>query len=134
MAKFVEAKLKGDIDARLVALEKAVQEKVLISGVASMAKVIYEEVQLNASPPKLGRKTGNLLAAIYRVFSPELSTDARKTYRISWNHRKAPHGHLLEFGTKRAPAYPFLRPSFARIGAAIQAGQERMRERLKEIS
>jgi HK97 gp10 family phage protein len=55
-------------------------------------------------------------------------------YRVSWNKKKAPHGHLIEFGTSRTPAYPFIRPAFDHIGRAIKAGQERMSERLGEVT
>jgi HK97 gp10 family phage protein len=134
MADFVEAKLAGNLEADIAKFEADVKEKVMFSGVAAMAKVIYDEVKLNASPPRLGKKTGNLEASIYRAYSPEKSSDAVKTYNISWNKRKAPHGHLVEFGTSRAPAHPFVRPAFARINEAIEAGKQRMSERLNEVS
>jgi len=130
MADFVEAKLNGDFEADLSKFEKVIQEKVLFSGAAAMGRVIYDEVKLNASPPRLGRKTGNLFDAIYWAYSPEKSTDSQKTYRVSWNKRKAPHGHLIEFGTSRAPAHPFLRPAFSRVNEAIRIGKERMAERM----
>jgi HK97 gp10 family phage protein len=127
---FVEAKLNFNFEADLGKFEKLVQEKVAFSGAAAMAGVIYEEVKLNAAPPRLGRKTGNLAAAIYQVYSPEKSNADLKTYRVSWNKKKAPHGHLVEFGTARAPAHPFVRPAFSRIRAAIEAGKENMAKRL----
>lgn len=132
MANFVEAKLDGDLEFDLSKFEKVVTDKVLFSGAATMGRVIYDEVKLNASPPRLGRKTGNLEAAIYWVYSPEKSTETLKTYRISWNKKKAPHGHLIEFGTSRAPAHPFVRPAFSRINEAIAQGKARMAERLAE--
>lgn len=130
MAEFVEAKLNGDLELDLSKFEKAVQEKVLFSGAAEMASVMAAEVRLNASPPRLGRKTGKLSSSIYWAYSPERSSDEQKTYRISWNKRTAPHGHLLEFGTSRAPAHPFLRPAFSRVNEAIAKGKERMAQRL----
>lgn len=133
MDRFVEARLDGDFEADLARFEKSVQEKVLFAGAAEMASVIAAEVRLNASPPRLGRKTGNLQNAIYWAFSPEKSTDTQKTYRISWNKRKAPHGHLIEFGTSRAPAHPFVRPAFDRVGAAIGRGIALMRKRMSEL-
>lgn len=130
MANFVEGKLSGDFEADLSKFEKDIQEKVLFSGAAAMGRVIYDEVKLNASPPRLGRKTGNLSNAIYWAFSPEKSSDSQKTYRVSWNKSKAPHGHLLEFGTSKMPAHPFLRPAFSRVNEAIRIGKERMAERM----
>jgi HK97 gp10 family phage protein len=130
MANSIDVKLAGDLEGSLDRFEKAVQEKVLFSGVAAMAQVVYDEAKGNAERNK---KSGLLHSAIYRVYSPEKSGDAVKTYRVSWNKKKAPHGHLIEFGTSRAPAYPFIRPAFDHIGRAIKAGQERMSERLGEV-
>lgn len=130
--KFAEAKLNGDFEADLSKFEKTIQEKVLFSGAAEMGSFLAAEVRLNASPPRLGRKTGNLSAAIYWAYSPERSTEGKKTYRISWNARKAPHGHLIEFGTSRAPAHPFVRPAFGKVHEAIEKGLARMSQRMKE--
>jgi HK97 gp10 family phage protein len=123
----IETKLTGDLAGDLSRFEKAVQEKVLFSGVAAMASVMYEEARANVPV-----KSGLLKSHIYRAYSPEKSTDQSKTYRISWNKRLAPHGHLIEFGTSRAPAYPFIRPAFDHVGEAIKAGQARMEQRLDE--
>lgn len=117
-----------DLGAALDNFEKSINEKVVFSGVAAMAKVMYDEALLNVP-----MKSGLLKSAIYRVYSPEKSTAAKKTYRISWNKSKAPHGHLVEFGTSRAPANPFIRPAFDKVNQAIEAGKERMAQRLDEI-
>ncbi len=127
MAINIETKLTGDLAGDLARFEKKIQEKVLFSGVAAMANVVYEAARENVPV-----KTGLLKSHIYRAYSPERSTDESKTYRISWNKRLAPHGHLIEFGTSRAPAYPFMRPAFDRVGEAIKAGQERMAQKLDE--
>ena len=117
----IESKLTGDIAPGLEELAKNVQEKVLMTGVAAMAKVIYDEVLQNVPV-----KSGTLKASIYRVYSPERSSDQRKTYRVSWNKKKAPHGHLVEFGTSRAPAHPFIRPAFDHVNEAIRQGTASM--------
>lgn len=62
----------------------------------AMAQVLYDRVKLNVS--KIGKVTGNLDSSIYQKFSPELSTEGKSVYNISWNHLKAPHGHLVENG------------------------------------
>ena len=127
MTNFINSKLSGDIVGDLARFEHKVKETVLFAGVAAMAKAQYDQVKAKAEAHK---KTGLLSSAIYRVYSPEKSTDSVKTYRISWNKSKAPHGHLIEFGTSRAPAYPFVRPAFDHIQAAIKIGQERMKQQL----
>lgn len=121
----VNTKLSGDLSGSLDKFAKDVRDKVLFSGVAAMAGVIYEAARTNAQANK---KTGLLQDSIYRVYSPEKSGDESKLYRISWNKKKAPHGHLIEFGTSRAPAYPFMRPAFDRVNEAIAAGKARMAE------
>ncbi len=108
---------------------KNIREEVAFSGVAAMARVLQDEAR--AQVPVM---TGQLRAAIYRVYSPEQSDENLKTYRISWNRRKAPHGHLIEFGTSRAPAQPFMRPAYEnKIDEAIAEGKARMAERLAEV-
>jgi len=136
----IETKLSGDLVAAMDAYEAKITNSVIMSGVAAMARVIYDEVKLNTSgqrahgkpldPP--GVKTGTLDASIYRVYSPERSGDGFKTYRVSVNKSKAPHWYLIEFGWSRASAHPYLRPAFDHIEAAIKAGQARMATRLME--
>lgn len=126
----VNSKLTGDMADGLDKFAKDIREKVLFSGVAAMAKVIYDEVVSNAEANK---KTGLLQSAIYRVYSPEKSGDDSKLYRISWNKRKAPHGGLIEYGTSRSPAYPFVRPAFDHMDAAIASGKASMAAKIGEL-
>lgn len=123
------SKLSGDLSGALDKFEKSTQEKVLFSGVATMASVIYDEARANVPV-----KEGTLKDAIYRVYSKDKSTDSKKTYHVSWNKTKAPHGHLIEFGTSRAPAYPFIRPAFDHVGRAIEVGKERMAQAMDEVT
>lgn len=60
------------------------------------AQVLYDEVRRNVGA--IPQKTGNLGRSIYQVFSQDHSGEGRATYHVSWNHRKAPHGQLVEFG------------------------------------
>ena len=120
------------------------------------AQVLYDEVKRNVA--RLKRKTGNLERAIYQAFSPDNSVEGRVTYHVSWNRRKAPHGHLVEFGhlqryevsfdpnTKRftthkdrplpAPkqiaAKPFVRPAMAKFPQALEAAKEELFKRLDQ--
>ena len=129
MMKFDTRQLTG-LQAKLAAFGAAIKTEVAIEGAAGMAVVIYDEVKLNAERNK---KSGLLHGAIYRVYSPEKSTATSKLYRVSWNKKKAPHGHLVEFGTSTAPAHPFLRPALSKLNDAIAAGQARMAKKLTEI-
>lgn len=60
------------------------------------AQVFYDKAKANAT--RLGRVTGNLAASIYQVYSRDNSPKGVAQYHISWNHKKAPHGHLVEYG------------------------------------
>ena len=146
----VNTKLSGDLYGSLDKFAKDVREKVLFSGVAAMAQVIYDEARAQVpvsteghwfhgtSFKKNGTKywfePGTLKGAIYRVYSPEKSSDESKLYRVSWNHTKAPYGYMVEFGTSRAPAHPFMRPASDKMGSAIAAGMERMKAKIGEIN
>ena len=107
-------------------------------------------------------KNGVLRNSIYLAYRPAYSDDAKVTYRISWNAKKAPHGHLIEFGhwqtnvryegrdgrwytgaplkqPKWVPAHPFIRPAL--VGSAAMAtnamiarGRARLPELLAEYS
>ena len=58
-------------------------------------------------------ESGSLQRAIYHVHSKENSNDSgRNTYHVSWNWKKAPYGYMVEFGTVKARAHPFLRPAY----------------------
>lgn len=133
----VEAKLEGDLTAGLDRLLRPQAEDVIYSGAAAMARVIYAEVKLNTSgvKPKMpGIVTGNLNESIYWAKDTNLSTPNKAVYAISWNKAKAPHGHLLEFGTSRMQAYPFVRPAADKMNEAIKQGVARMKVRFAELS
>ena len=131
----IESKFK-DVDdlGGLDKFESRIKQSVLFSGVAAMANVMYEEVKTNASKHV---KTGLLLSAVYRAYSPESSNDDRKVYKVSvrkGGKGGAPHWHFLEYGTSRQRARPFIRPAFDKIQSAIEAGTKRMSERLDELT
>lgn len=54
---------------------------------------------------------GSLRDSIYQVYSKANSNEAKATYHVSWNRTKAPYAWMVEFGTSRAPAHPFMRPA-----------------------
>lgn len=124
----VDVRVTDGLSASLDRFAKDVQEKVLFSGAAAMASFMQDEVK-----SRVPVKTGLLQSAIYRAYSPERSTDEVKVYRISWNKAKAPHGQLVEFGTSRAAAQPFMRPAADRMQDAIRVGQSRMAARIREL-
>lgn len=101
------------LDAYLDSLGDAAEEARRPAAQAG-AQVLYEEVERNVAG--LGRKTGKLAGSIYQKFSPEKSVDGKAVYNISWNAKKAPHGHLVEYGYLQRYRYrpdgmgPMVRP------------------------
>lgn len=91
----IAADLSG-LDAMLGQLEQGAAQAIRPAAQAA-AQVFYDRVKTNVQA--LGRETGNLDKSIYQAFSPENSTDGQRAeYHVSWNHKVAPHGHLVEFG------------------------------------
>ncbi len=88
------------------------------------AQVIYDEARRLAPVSKYAHmfhgthgvygpySPGSLRDAIYQVFSKDNSSESKATYHISWNAKKAPYAWMVELGTSRAPAHPFLRPAY----------------------
>lgn len=111
------------------------------------AQVFYDEVKRRVPRSKKGHwfhgtsfkingkkywfDAGSLSAAVYQVFSNDKSGPGRATYHVAWNHKKAPYGFMVEFGTSRAPAHPFLRPAIAKAGEVEAAIRERYMAELR---
>ena len=145
----------GSFDASLVALEQDVGNAIRPAAQAG-SQVLYNEVKKNAEA--LGRHSGKLARAIYQAFSKDNSDPGlRAAYHVSWNAKKAPHGHLVEYGyvqkyqvivdkngnfvtlknrrlktPKQIPAHPFLRPAQAKMGEALAAAEAEFYRYLNE--
>jgi len=138
----IDVKLSGDLERALAKLDEKMRGEVLVSAAAAMARPVYERLRENASPERMnraggrrehGRNPGTLQSAVYRTLSESRSDADRKAYHVGVNKGKAPHWHFLEYGTSRQPAYPFIRPAYDdKIGEAIKAGTERMKERFED--
>lgn len=83
------------IDDILAELGDAVEDAVRPAAQAA-AEVLYAEVKRNVAG--IGRLSGRLASSIYQAYSADESAPGKATYHISWNAKKAPHGHLLEYG------------------------------------
>ena len=137
-------KIKFDpkgLDAGLDQLAAGADECVRPAAQAG-AQVLYDEVLARVPVAKRDRTTksgriiarGALKASIYQAYSQDNSGEGRATYHVSWNYKKAPHGHLVEFGTSRAPAHPFLRPSYdARANDALQAANAKWKAGMQQV-
>jgi hypothetical protein len=140
--KFDPSQMLAGLDEKVEKAKQAVRP-----AAQAGAQVYYNEVTLNVS--RIGKVTGNLAASIYQVYSKDNSTPTKATYHISWNAKKAPHGHLVEFGhlmtrkayigsdgkwytskelldnPKQVGARPFVRPAYSRAQEALQVGYSR---------
>ena len=118
------------------------------------AQVLYDNVKQNVN--RIGKVTGNLSNSIYQVYSERQSTEGKAVYEVSWNPRKAPHGHLVEYGhvkkyavymgsdgkwytNKNKPvppvqiaAQPFMRPAISKFNEAMDAVKDRLIEELNK--
>lgn len=90
--------LKCDVADLLRTLERDEQALVGAARPAAQAaaQVVYDCVQGNVAA--LGRVTGKLADSIYQVYSGDNSGPGHAVYHVSYNHRKAPHGFLVEYG------------------------------------
>lgn len=108
-------------------------------GAQAGAQVIYDAARTNVPVSSKGHffhgtsyklngtkyyfEPGSLRDAIYQVYS-DRSTEKKAEYHIAWNHQKVPYGFMVEYGTSRAPAHPFLGPA---IHDNAQRAQQAMR-------
>lgn len=93
--------LRSDVQAKLNTIIQNIGERAgqaIRPAAQAGAEVLYRAVRQNV----VGRptsKTGNLQAGIYQVYSKDNSVDKHAAeYHVSWNAKKAPHGHLVEYG------------------------------------
>jgi hypothetical protein len=165
MADGIHAKTDlSSVQAGLVKLAGPLRESLARSMAVAGGKVLRDEAKLLAP---VGTEEGGsihpgaLRDAIYLAFKGSGSTGKDIRYSVSWNAKKAPHGHLIEFGhwqpyvvakipggygggyyttkVKKdvptwTPAHPFLRPALDIAGGrALTAMVERGKQRLPEL-
>ena len=113
----VRAKVdKANLAAQVQAMEQRFRDAIRPASYAG-AQVYYREVKMHVP-----RDSGLLADSIYMAHSEDNSTPGmHETYHVSWNKKRAPHGHLQEFGTSRMAARPFLRPAYEAAKGRAQA-------------
>lgn len=92
-------KMEFDLSVMLEGIE-GLEKKVTSAvrpAIQAGAQVYYDGMKARVA--QIGKVSGNLDDAIYQKYSSERSRKGESAeYHISWNGRKAPHGHLVEFG------------------------------------
>lgn len=113
-------------------------ESAIRPAVLAGAQVYVDEVKIRAFrggsirylKGKRKRLAGLLAQSIYKAYDEKKSNTQTAVYEVSWNKRKAPHGHLVEFGTSKNPKHPFLRPAYDAVRAEAEAV---INEKLQEV-
>lgn len=78
-------------------------------------------------------KPGNLRDSIYQVYSRDNSHETKAQYHVSFNFKKAPYGFMVEYGTSKAPAHPFIRPAMDLAPVAQDAMRNEVLKRIDEV-
>lgn len=144
-ASFDFSKISAKLDEIVVAAKEGTR-----TAAQAGAQVFYDEMRARVPVSdnahffygRNSRKTGvryyfepgNLKNSIYQYRLRYYDDGGKTTYVISWNKLKAPYGHMVEFGTSRAPAHPFLRPTYdAAQGTAVKTVKEVMAQQIKKV-
>ena len=78
-------------------LKESLARRMLVEGGVLLRDAAKGNARMAAN--KEGVDVRGLLAkSIYLVFDNDASNENSYTYKISWNSKMAPHGHLVEFG------------------------------------
>ena len=147
-------KVSLDADALLSGLDALADDAYSVARTMGAAVGAAMRDEAKAS---IRSRSGLLASSLYVAFNPETSTNTSVMYSVSWNRKKAPHGHLVEFGHWRTnvtvqlpdgrwittkeklpkpewvPARPFLRPAQSAVAPralniAVAAGSRRFAE------
>lgn len=132
----VEAALRATRPAAQAAAQLLYDEAKLRCPVSTEEHVFYGK-NSKKSGVTYTFQPGNLRASIYQAFAKDRSSEfgdgyRKATYHVAWNHKTAPYGFMVELGTSRAAARPFLRPAYeARLADALAAARGTFAARLK---
>jgi len=114
----IAADLSG-LNALMDELQGSVEHAVRPAAQAA-AQVLYDDVTANVA--RIGKRTGNLARSIYQAFSDANSGPGKATYHVSWNAKKAPHGHLLEYG--HLQRYRYYQDSNGQVRPMVRPGMD----------
>jgi HK97 gp10 family phage protein len=100
---------KRDLLAKFKSLAEFVDEGPIEDAAFAAGKVVRSAALSNIRA-QVRRKTGNLEKSI-KVEKPRRKLKGFPGAFIMADFNIAPHRHLIEFGTVKAPAYPYFRPA-----------------------
>lgn len=139
----------GAVDQWVDDLQADVQQAIRPATQAG-SQLLYEAVLLNVKSSTKGHwfhgtsfkkngtkywfNAGTLRRAIYQAHSKDHSSDLQATYHISWNHKKAPYGFMVEYGTIKTAPVAFVRRANAVMPQALQRVEDEFGKRLKHFT
>jgi HK97 gp10 family phage protein len=139
----------ASLQAQLGELEADVAQAVRPAAQAG-AQVLYEAVLRNVpvsahahwfhgtsfrkTADKYWFAAGTLRNAIYQTYSRDKSNPEHARYHISWNHKKAPYGFMVEYGTVKSRPVKFIGRAQAQMPAALQAAETKFLNSLKRFT
>lgn len=158
----ITERITGDFEERMKEFAAHMIANVARVGAQAMAQVVYdsarEYVPVSGIPThyfygssskkaERGQKkrlayehhSGDLKKSIYQVYSEDMSFDGRQVYHVGWNfqgrgrpEQKVPYGFMVEFGTSRSDARPFLYPAYEHNKACLlSVANEAMRAEIE---
>jgi HK97 gp10 family phage protein len=146
MAELIQVHGLRELGAAFKLLSDDLQGKVARAATNAGAQVIKRRAIANVkSSPSV--VTGSLAASVIVKKVPKSRTELTSEHMVTVRGRgkvskktgakqsEAPHANLVEFGTVKAPAEPFLRPAIdAGKEEAIEAVRKRLEARIKKAS
>lgn len=104
---------------------KDAAKKAIRPAIYTAAKIAYDEVKqqvpvsgkghwfhgtsFKVNGTKYWFESGTLRDSIYHVYSKDNSVEnSVADYQVGWNHKKCPYGFMVEYGTSKHAATPFL--------------------------
>lgn len=101
-------KISGALDAEQAGVGAQAMKKVYMRAAQQLVREAYDLAPYD--PHRDPRKRGtHLRDAIFAAYGKA----SEPNVIVGVNSKKAPHGHLLEFGTVNMKARPFMRPALA---------------------
>jgi len=123
----VEVKGVDELIKKLQSLPEKIQKNVVTGSIRAAASMLVKEARLRA--PK---ETGDLAKSIgIKKKRPKDRNIVFFTVAPRYKKKHGALGHLLEFGTSKTPAHPFMRPALeAKATHAINVSKDYMKRRI----
>jgi len=127
----VEIKGLRELDQQLKMLEPNVRKRLGRAALKAGAKLILAKAKMNA-PVATGKLRDSLVVKSGRTRKPN-TVNVLMMIKEGWYKGETFYGAFVEFGTRHAPAHPFMRPAFdTEKDAALAAITRKLAEGLEK--